>query len=104
MFVPLYATFLGEGGFALSDVPGACSPANWTEQERLGVLDDFYAEHKRHMPLLGTKPHWMPVRTQHVVRCAHAWSPMTCSPCKASCTCLQSLPACQPATLLQDRM
>ena len=64
MFVPLYATFLDEGGFALFDIPGACSPANWTEQERLGVLHDFYAEHEQHVPLLGTKPHWMPVRMQ----------------------------------------
>ena len=93
VFVPLYATFLGEGGFALSDVPGACSPANWTEEERLSVLDGFYAEHEQHMPLLGTKPHWMPVRTQHLVRCAHALSTQTLSSCKASWSCIIAMSA-----------
>ena len=106
MFVPLYATFLGEGGFALSDVPGACSPANWMEEERLSVLGDFYAEHEQHMPLLGTKPHWMPVRTQHLVRCAHAGSTQTLSPCRASCS-LRGCRVCQHASwasLLQDQI
>lgn len=72
VFVPLYATFLGGGGFALFDAPGACSPANWTEQDRLAVLRDFYAEHEQHLPLLGAKPHWVPVRMQRLLHSAHA--------------------------------
>ena len=87
VFVPLYATFLGGGGFALFDAPGAGSPANWTEQERLGVLHDFYAEHEQHMPLLGTKPHWVPVRP--CSRCCIVLMRGCCtpvSPCRAGCT------------------
>jgi len=56
--IPLYAASL-LNAFPLAE---GCEVDVWTEEARISIIHDFYAEVKHYAPLLGTKPHWMPVR------------------------------------------